>query len=236
MSKAIDFIALRLAVFVLTLIWLLYLTDFLTAFIISGGLLCLFCFLTARQKDKTAEKVKLPDLIFHLQLQGGEYLISLLTGGESDKKYFIEKQEMTYANFKFGKTVADDIAVIYRLAIKNDVKSVKLYAGEIDRNALLLASGLPLEINYIKPKELLKILNNRGIMPALIKRKKANPRVRAEAVYKTAFSAQATVYYLFSGLMTALLSFITPLKIYYLIMSSISLILAIISAFVRKKI
>lgn len=77
-------------------------------------------------------------------------------------------------------------------------------------------------------------LKKNGLLPDA----KENPvKPGLKTVLKSALNRKNAKYFLFSGFVTALLGFFTPLKLYYLIFSGISLLLSVVSFFfpVTKK-
>lgn len=140
-------------------------------------------------------------------------------------------------NFKLGETSADDLLKIKRATYGADGKIVVL--GKFPSRAVLLtAKRFGFSATYPRPKEIKKLLVKHNAVPEPIaaaeKLKKEKTPFVLSNVLHVLFSRAKIKYYLFSAIVLAAMSFFVPSSVYYLVLSGISAVLAIGSAFVPE--
>lgn len=140
-------------------------------------------------------------------------------------------------NFKLGETSADDLLRIKRATEGADGKIIVL--GKFPaRNVLLTAKRFGFSATYPKPREIKNRLIKHNAIPEPIaaaeKLQKEKTPFNLSNLLHVLFSRAKIKYYLFSAIVLAAMSFFVPSSVYYLVLSGISAILAIGSAFVPE--
>ncbi|MEG1613090.1 MAG: hypothetical protein RR357_02865 [Clostridia bacterium] len=242
MNKVIDYIAMRFAIFMLLLIWFGYLLNsFIWSIILSSALLALFCVIMKIRKNKICEQ-KYPREKFSRQVSmfGASYALSLyasannLTYVEKSNK-IVDGDTIIVSYFKFSDCGLDDIASAFRLALENSVSKVVFICKGVTRDGLLLSESMPLQFEYIKTNNLYKILKTKNMLPPLLDTNKPAFKILSiKNILDIIFSAGNTKYFIFTGTILAVMSFLTPLKLYYIILASISLLMSVATVIYPK--
>lgn len=239
MSKAIDYFSVRFALFVILLIWFNYILGSFWGALIVGALTTLvICLILKIIADKTKkEKYGKERLYTQLALLGNGYTLKLFCGakkieGFSDGNYADDGERLFFCAFKFSGLSPDDVAAAYRLALDRERKSVTVICRKANRDTLLLAKTLPVGFDFVFARDLFKILKEANALPPLtVAEKPAKKSFDFRKYVDVALSPVNSKFYMFTGIVLALMVFVTPMKLYYVIMSSISLVFAVASKF-----
>lgn len=233
MAKAFDYISATVIVFILTFVWsTVAFKNWIVSLIFSITLTTIILFTvrrfsSSRQKPYTYERLETEFCI-----QGNEYVIKILKSClknaeiENGPNYILMKNAILISNFKFTALGLSDVCSVCNLAAAHDRSTVYLLTKSIDRRAYQISQIKNTRIHVVKTKSLYKYLQKHNALPDLkpIKRK-----FSFATLFKTMFSRSNFKSYAFSGTVLILTSFLTPLRIYYIVFGSISLCLALIS-------
>lgn len=96
----------------------------------------------------------------------------------------------------------------------------------IDRHAWQIANLEDINIEIVKAKQVYKFLAKHNALPVL---KKPRQKFSFKALLQTILSRRNFKNYAFSGAVLVLVSFLTPLKIYYIVFGTILLVLALLT-------
>lgn len=131
-------------------------------------------------------------------------------------------------NYKFSPTSADDAARFYRAAKKQRADTVIVLGRQPSRGVMVLTSNLEVRFRFLQSNKLHKfLLNQNALMPKPRKVKKPlKPSFRA--VFNGFFLRERAKYFLLSGISIAALSFLTPYKIYYIVVSGVCMTFAVV--------
>lgn len=238
MLKTIDTIAITLISLLLIFTWTYFIVDniwwTIAISLVSYVLLwSIFKIVKMKKKDNYTPK----KLANHFALMGQSYVAKLLMDNLDfsnkqliDDKYIRIGDEVIYPMFKFGNINYENIASIYRLAKENEIKKVYLISSGIEKNALVLAGGLDVSIEYISEDVVFNYLKKKNNLPEIAESKeKPINKIGIKALFRGITSRSNTKYYVLCGVLFAFISFISPNKIYYIVLSTIVFILAILT-------
>ena len=232
MSKTLDYLALAIILTVMTFVWgAMIFDDVILAVIVACALSAT---VTIFVKFFTHNKYRYsPNLLAtHFAIQGNEYVVSLIANTIPNAKVET-KQNYVYLNnclivslFKFGTATSQDVATLAKEATSRGITQVFVLGYGIDRKAYQVANYAGIRIKLVKAGAIYRYLAKHNALPDL-KKKKSHPSLKV--LFEIVFSRTNVKYYAFSGIVLVLTSFITPLKLYYLITGSVSLLLAMFS-------
>lgn len=238
MLKTIDTIAITLISLLLIFTWTYFIVDniwwTIAISLVSYVLLwSIFKIVKMKKKDNYTPK----KLANHFALMGQSYVAKLLMDNLDfsnkqliDDKYIRIGDEVIYPMFKFGNINYENIASIYRLAKENEIKKVYLISSGIEKNALVLAGGLDVSIEYVSEDVVFNYLKKKNTLPEIAESKeKPINKIGIKALFRGITSRSNTKYYVLCGVLFAFISFISPNKIYYIVLSTIVFILAILT-------
>lgn len=228
--KTLDYIALSIILAIVVFVWGALILDSLPLAIILACALSLAITFSVRFFGENKYKYSPQLLATHFTIQGNEYVTNLIAGtisGVETKANYIYLPTCLIASlFKFATTTSQDVATVSKEALSHGVTKVFVLGCGIDRKAYQVANYLGVRLKLVKAGAIYRYLAKHDALPDL-KKKKSRPSLK---VWFDAVFARANVkYYAFSGVVLVLTSFITPLKFYYLIAGSVSLLLAIFS-------
>lgn len=233
MAKAVDFVSVTILTFLLTFVWAtLAFKNAIVSLVFSIVIALTISVLIVRVFKSKFNPYTYDRLEFEFCVQGNEYVINLLKSITKNDKidngsnYILLNNAIIVANYKFSQLGLQDICAVCNLAIKHERQRVYLLTKGIDRRAYLVAGQKNVKISTVKTKEVFKYLKKHSALPDLkpIKTKYSFKRLIQIALSRRNFRA-----YAFSGVILILTSFITPLKIYYMVFGSISILLALLS-------
>lgn len=140
-----------------------------------------------------------------------------------------------FPSYKFSPCNLEDIAKYYRIAKENDITSIWILSKQNTRSTILFAKSLDIDFNFVSTKRVHKFLANQNFLPQSIPQKKAKlKKTDYKEILSSIIIRKRAKYFLFSGLTLGLLSFFTPIKAYYIAVSTICLILGILCLFRGK--
>lgn len=232
MAKAVDFVSISILTFILTFVWAtLAFKNPIVSLIFSITIAILLTLTILRIFKSSQRPYTYERLEFEFCVQGNEYVINTIKSIiKNDKIYngsnfILLNSAIIIANYKFSQLGLADICAVCNLAIKHERRRVFLLTKGIDRRAYLVAGQKNVKITVVKIKEIFKYLKKHSALPNLkpIKKKFSLKRLLQTMLARRNFKA-----YAFSGIVLILTSFITPLKIYYMVFGSISIFLALL--------
>lgn len=232
MAKALDYISATVIILILTFVWsTLAFKNWIVSLIFSMTLTAITVFTVrkfshSQQKPYTYERLETEFCI-----QGNGYVIELLKSClknaeiENGCNYILLKNSILIANYKFSTLGLSDICTVCNLAAAHNTNTVYLLSKGIDRRAYQIAQLKNTRIYPVKTKAVFKFLQKHNALPDLkpIKRKFSFP-----SFFRIAFSRANFKSYAFSGIVLILTSFLTPLRVYYIVFGTISLCLALV--------
>lgn len=232
MTKIIDVFTLTLTIFLLSIVWTGRYLNVGLALLLSSTLTALTVITTIYLKKQNSKPYDKDRLALELSVRGNEYLVEILKSilknavFESGSNWILLENALIIVCFRFSLVGLNDVGNFYSLSLKKNRNQVFLLCRGIDRKAMHVLEMHDVKINVVKTKGIYDFLRRNSALPALEKEKK---NFSLKAVAYSILSRSNTKSYLFSGIVLMTTSFITPLKIYYLIFGTIALILAILT-------
>lgn len=230
MAKLFDGISLTIITFLITFVWTsLAFDSALPALIMSCTLTLIAAVTFAYARKKTAKPYSYDRLALEFGIRGNEYIISLLKGVLKDPyvvsggNYILLERSVVIANFRFSPLGIGDIGAACTLARKYGLRQIFIVCRTVDRHAYTVAQLEGVRLCPVRVKAVYKLLKRHGALPDL---KPVKEKITLKSILSAALSRQCFRSYAFSGVLLVLISFITPLRIYYIVMGSISLLLA----------
>lgn len=165
-------------------------------------------------------------------IRGGEYVVDLLKSCLKNNKienggnYILLENSVIIANFKFSPLGGNDIVSVCRLAKKHEKNHVYLIAKAVDRKAWQVANLQDIKMEIVKTKQVFKFLAKHDALPVL---KKEKTKFSLSLLIGAILSRRNFKNYVFSGAVLLGASFLTPLKIYYIVSGTILLLLALLA-------
>lgn len=239
-AKLIDGAAGRFALFTIYLIWLNYLIGNFWGALGIAVLCALVTVLIIKKIAEKTNKVKYDKNLFfnQLALNGNEYTLNLYLSHTAEKacgNHLIDNGTLYYSAFRFSEATCDDVAAAYRTARDGNADKITFLCTGASRNVQLMAAALPLEFRFVFKNDIFRALKERDSLPALVQPNKEKVKLPpVKTVLSAALSSTNVKYYVFSGGLLAAMSFLTPYKLYYVIMASLSLALAVASKIYDK--
>ncbi len=233
MAKTFDYISLTIVLLLLTFVWsallfkswivsLIFSIAFTVAVIVTVRYL-----LSKRNRPYTYDRLEL-----EFAIKGNEYVVNLLKSAlkngvtESGTNYLCLKNCLIITAVKFSMLSIGDMGAICSLAQKYKNKRVYVIAKGIDRRAYSIVQLQNVNITLVKVKTIYKFLCKHRALPDL---KPIKSKFSIRAFIDAMFSRSNFKSYAFSGAILILVSFLTPLRIYYIVLGSISLVFAILT-------
>lgn len=238
LGKTIDSAAVRFALFTLLLIWFDYIIgNFFGALAIAALTTLVIVLIIKKILEKTNWKRYPKDKLYtQFALLGNSYTLGLYAETKNipfdgSDNYIAEDGVLYYCAFRFSALTADDIAAAYRVGLAEHTHRTVIICNKAGREVMALAATLYDNYSFVTAPDLYKVLKENDALPALItlKKPKDGAKLTLRSIIDVVFSESNVRYYLFSGALLAFMSFITPLKIYYLITATLSLIFAVIA-------
>lgn len=232
MARVIDFVNAIIIILLCTFVWsVLLFADWRIALVFSIAFtICVAILLRSLIKRKNTP-YGVDRLALEFALRDDEYVIKLLLSAikndkiENGRNYILLENGVIISKFKFSPLSPSDVANVCGIAKKLDRKEAFVIAKGIDRRAFQIADVEGVKVQIIKTKAVFKFLKKHNALPSL---SKAKTKISAKGFFEIALSRQNFKHYAFSGGVLLLTSFMTPLKVYYLIVGSILLALALI--------
>lgn len=233
MAKTIDYIALTIITFMLVFVWTGYAVNNLAVACIAAATVSLLAVVTVYYFKKQKTKPYSYDrLALELSVKGNKYLIKLIkttlknSDFENGDNYILFDDCILIASFRFSPIGINDIGNIFTLAMDKDRKRIFVMARGVDRKALQVLQTNGIRISVIRIRAIYKYLEKNCALPDLAPQ---HTKFSFSAFIGVLFARSNTKSYIFSGVILLSVAFLTPLKLYYLIVGSISLLLALLT-------
>lgn len=229
MAKIIDYISLTIIVFLTTFVWSAYLFKGYVGAIIFSSAMALIAAVTIKYvRSRISKPYTYDRLSLELSLRGNAYVIDLIkpllkADTECGSNYIVLKDAIVISAYKFSMVGVGDMGGIVALAGKYNKKRIYLIARGVERKAYAAVQIDGMRLYPVKVRTFYKLLKAHSALPDL-KPVKEKPSLKAIAL--TALARSNFKAYAFSGAVLVLISFLTPLRIYYIVIGSISLFLA----------
>ncbi|MDR0750962.1 MAG: hypothetical protein LBF12_00015 [Christensenellaceae bacterium] len=159
-----------------------------------------------------------------------------------DGQYLIIKEKNHYcmimSNFKFGKTSEDDVARAYRKCKNYDISKITILSQKAERNVISFAYSLNIRFEFPYIKQIRKYFINNNIMPAKINNSKKRKRLLLPDfpnLFDMVLNEKQIFRYFFVFIILYVMSYFTFMKLYYLILSTIPLLLSLMCIMRRLK-
>lgn len=241
MGKIVDAIIARLIIFVaITIVALFLVKSALTAVAISTVLTLIISICIAGIEKKQKEKaMKLKKFNTYMIVYGfdtiAETIEKILPGSQKKNGYMLTASNaVIMPTYKFSKVNKDDIIKAYRTAISENATDVYIIGIEADREALLFSTTLSdKKFFFIPSKVFYKAAKANNILPKDTISVKSE-KIRFKDILLILFSKNNAKRFLVASVFLLLLSFLTPLKNYYLAISAVTLLFAVISLFSKN--
>ncbi len=162
------------------------------------------------------------------------YELAKLKHQAQKKSKFIEifhtnKKIILFPYFIYRDFNTDDLVLIYNQIKKETSTRLVICTNKVDSNTIKLAQKLPLEIYVLDGNQIYeKLLTKYNYFPPLTKLK-SEAKLEFKDLISYALNKKRTKGYFIASVVLLLSSFFVPYKIYYVIMSTILLVLSLIS-------
>lgn len=233
MAKALDYIFASIIVTLTTFVWSALLFKNAVGAIVFSIAFSSVILVSVRYFSKRNQKPYTYDrLETEFCIRGGEYIVNLIKTAlknpqiENGSNYILLEKSIIIANFKFSSLGGSDVANVCKTAKKHEKNHVYLITKSIDRHAWQIANLEDINIEIVKAKQVYKFLAKHNALPVL---KKPRQKFSFKALLQTILSRCNFKNYAFSGAVLVLVSFLTPLKIYYIVFGTILLVLALLT-------
>lgn len=243
--KWIDRITAIFAVWLLSTLWMKIWFSYTTAALI-GIAITLLLFAAYRLGKKKLSHLfhpKTAEVLKAFALMGtakqSEFFIKLFpdsAAAQCDGEFFrYEKNGKTYlvlSAIRFNDVSKEDVAKCYRKQLDAPADEILILGKGVSRDVMLFASELPCKISFPDRYSLASALHKKGVFPEFPAPEKKKKRIRLswkEWGY-VIFHRHRAKYYFISGFFLILLSFFTPLRLYYLGMATVPLLLGVVAA------
>lgn len=232
MARAIDYISATILILLVTLVWSFFLfADFAASLIFSACFTIVAIFSLRYFSKKQNKPYSCDRLDLEFCIKGNEYIINLLKSAIKNDKfengcnYILLEKCAIVANYKFSTISISDMCGVCNLAKKLNIDEVFLICKGIERKAYQVAEIQKVKVHPVKIKAVYKFLKKHNTLPDL---KDTKAKFSFGALTQKVLSRQNFKNYAFSGIILLLVAFITPLKIYYIVFGSISILFALL--------
>lgn len=232
MARTIDYIGASILILLVTFVWSVLLFSDPIVSIIFSAVVTAISIVTVRYIFKKRDKPYSYDrLALEFCIQGNEYIIKLLLSAiknrvfENGCNYILLQNSLIIANFKFSPLGISDMCGICSLSKKLNRDEVFVITKSIDRKAYQIANISKIKVQQVKAKAVYKFLKKHNALPDL---QEVKNKFSLSALIETILSRRNFKNYAFSGVVLMLVSFLTPFKIYYIVLGSISVLFAIL--------
>lgn len=226
--KFVDYLVLRIIVFVLSfVIASLYIDNLWLSVAIAATatlLMSLLLDLITGGRHRRAYAAYADGLI----IGGNDAVMSevkKITGldGNVTDNYLFAENKLVINAVKFGNVTGDEIIRYYRLHNKLNSAETYIIARHLDRKAMSVLNSIDANIIYI-PLRRVYHLSRPEKMPSTKRRRR-----KVSDAFRYALSRSNASKYLFTSLVLGVMSIFTPLKTYYLVLSGVTALLAVLS-------
>ena len=231
MARIIDFAALAVIVFMLTLVWsTLVFSSWALVFLVASAVTVITLFTAVYIKRGRNRPCSLPRFVLECAIRPPSYLVGLLKLTDKSgvcafgDNYILTPDSVIFAAVRLGALGVNDLNNLITKAEELGRKRVFVITEKADRRAFRLLEYRPVRLNTVKVRTAYRRLSRAGVLPEL----KSSPRkLTVAAFWESLFSRSNLKNYLFTGFILMSVAFLTPLKIYYLIFGTVALLLAL---------
>ncbi len=133
------------------------------------------------------------------------------------------KRTLVAVLYRYFNLTQEDIASAYREAQKEEVDKIIILTRKWERKTLTLTAVLPIPFYFPDKFTVYKALKKHNALPKKppLPKKKERQKISIKEQFTAIFTEKRAKYFLFSALTLIIMSFLTPLKNYYLIASII---------------
>ena len=223
MARIVDLTALTVITFLLTFVWTTAAFDSWAAVFAVSCAAALMAAVTAVYIKRGAGKPCSCDrLTVECAVRPPSYLIGLLRsaageGAECGSNYILVSDAVVFAAVKLNPLGLNDLNALVTKAEELGRKRIFVITQSVDRRAYRIVQYHETHVTAMK---------KRGALPDL---KRIKTKFSLSAFFEAAFRRGNLKHYLFSGFILVAVAFLTPLRVYYLIFGSISLIMALLT-------
>lgn len=233
MARFVDYAALTVISFLLTLVWATLLFDSWTAVFAFASAAALIVLVTAVYiKRGTKKPCSCDRLTAECAVRPPSYLIGLLRSAadnpacEYGANYILTADSVIFAAVKLSALGLNDLNNLLTKADELGRKRIFVITQSVDRRAYQLLQFHEVRITAVKMRAVYRWLSKRGTLPNL---KRVKQKFSLSAFFEAALRRSNLKNYMFSGVILISVAFLTPLKIYYLVFGSISLLMALLT-------
>lgn len=151
---------------------------------------------------------------------------------EADGNMIIQNETLISNCIKYSALGEEDVAVQYRTCKKLGLSKIIIFTNYADKKAMNLSFRLDIPTTVYPMKKLYSLLKTKRILE---NKSTAVLKKRGIANILNNLAYVPIKYFALSSISTALLSFVVPMKIYYLIFALINALLGIIVFFLSKR-
>ncbi|MDD3946528.1 MAG: hypothetical protein PHI19_01660 [Clostridia bacterium] len=246
MKRIGDKVFISVLIFLLLFFWSLYFTRswWQSAILaVAASVLVILIWLTVSvrvKKSRTPSRIEVFRLLAAMGYEESTALLydTLPVHIRSDfapPSFVLNGDTLVYNNLKFTPTIEEDIAKMYRLCKAKGLSKAIFVAARTDRKMMSLAAYLGISAYFPDRFTIKNYLVRHNAVPQPPEPVQFKlPKLKIKELAPIVFDRRKVKYYLFSGIMLLLMSLITPLRLYYLIFSSVPMVLAIISLFIKE--
>lgn len=231
--KMSDRIIFSIVAFLLFFALFAYLfNSYLIALLLSLGL-CLVCFFILSH-IKRKDIISTEDFAKRLLLLGKEESDRLIenlhpTAQKTDYGYLLD-DTIIINKIKYSSLSEEDIASSYRLAVKENVDKVKIYCLKVDKRGILLINELLIKMETVNIKKMYNELKKGSLLPE--KPSKLKKKGIKGLIVGLVFIP--TKGFLFASVSLAILSLLSPVKLYYLVFAFANALIGLIVEVIKK--
>ena len=233
MARIVDLVSLAVITFMLTFVWTTAaFSSWGAVFAVSVAAALMVTVTAVYIRRGSGKPCSCDRLTVECALRPPSYLIGLLRaaaradGIEFGDNYILTPDAVIFAAVKLGALGLNDLKSLLTKAEELDRKRVFVITHTVDRRAYRLTEYFKVRVTPVKMRTVYRWLKKHDALPDLTRIK---TKFSLAAFFEAAFRRANLKHYLFSGLILVGVAFLTPLKIYYLIFGSISLIMALLT-------
>lgn len=235
MAKKIDYIVFTIIFYFATFLWSRYLIKDLTWSLIFSAIftIVLFSFIYAMLSKIKKKPYPEERLVKEILIKGNEYPAILLSKvlekkeipHKLQKNLIFVNNNLVVLDFKFSEYSASDIVSCYHKYKEYQFDRLLIITKSTKRNFYQYSSFLPVKVEVCKIHNFFKFLNKNNALPDLENKKS---KTNYKELLQVFFRRQNFKYFIFSGGILIFVAFFVPMKIYYLVFGSLSLLNAIL--------
>lgn len=233
MARIIDYVSVTVILTLVTFVWsAVAFGNWIVALIFSVAFTAAAVITVWYVKSKKNKPYTYDRLAIEFAMRGNEYVINTIKNAlksdsfECGSNYILLENAVFITAYRFNLLSVNDICSACATANKLERKTVFLLAKGIDRRAYQIVQMQSVKLKIIKMKAVFNFLYRHGALPDL---KPVKNKPSLKALVEIIFNRANAKSYIFSGVVLIGVAFLTPLKIYYLTLGSVSLLLALLT-------